>query len=143
MEYTMSRTERLDRWATVLDQCEEGRLTPFREVEYLAGVSLAGRSQENSPLALAFADPLLRRAGLDSDRYGDGARFFELSRGEAHEILCSCGYSSTMWAGEVAHRIRRLNAPTARRGWAEINPWPVLARWLRRLRPRVDLARSA
>ena len=142
MTHAMSRTERLERWATALDRCEEGRLAPFRDLEYLAGVSLAGLSQENSPLAVAYADPLLRRAGLDSDRYGDGARFFGLSRAEAHEILCSCGYAGTMWAGEVAHRIRQLGAARARRVWRPVNPWPALARWFSGLRPRLDHARS-
>jgi hypothetical protein len=135
----MSRTERLERWAALLDQCEEGRLAPFREVEYLAGVSQAGLRQENSPLAVALADPVLRRAGLDSDRYGDGARFFELSRGEAHAILCSCGYVGTMWAGEVAYRIRRLTAARPRRAWLPMNPWPALARWLTGWRPLAGL----
>jgi hypothetical protein len=143
MMYSMSRTERLERWALSLDRCEEGRLTPFREVEYLAGVSRAGLRQENSPLAVAFADPLLRRAGLDSDRYGDGARFFELSRAEAHEILCSCGYTGTMWAGEVAHRIRQLGAPRVSRVWRPANPLPAVARWLFRSRSGLDHARSA
>ena len=139
MTHDMTRTERLERWATVLDQCEDGRLAPFRDLEYLAGVSLAGLRQENSPLALAFADPVLRRAGLDSDRYGDGAGFFGLSRAEAHRVLCSCGYVGTMWAGEVAHRIRALSAPRAQRLWSWANPFPALARWLVSWRPLVSL----
>jgi hypothetical protein len=139
MNDAMSRAERLERWATVLDRCEEGRLTPFREVEYLAGVSLAGLRQPNSPLAVAFADPLLRRAGLENDLYGDGARFFGLSRAEAHRILCSCGYVGTMWAGEVADRIRLLSAARPPRAWLPANPWPALARWLTTWRPLVGL----
>jgi hypothetical protein len=137
MDHTMSRTERLERWALLLDQCEEGRLSPFQEVEFLAGASMARLREDNSPLAIAFADPLLRRAGLESDRYGEGSRFFGLSRAEAHRILCSCGYMGTMWAGEVAHRIRKLTAPKPHRAWLPANPFPALARWLSTWRPLI------
>lgn len=139
MDYTMSRTERLERWAVLLDQCEEGRLKAFYEVEFLSAASAAPLRQHNSPLEIAYRDPLLRRAGLESDRYGDGARFFGLSRSEAHRILCSCGYAGTMWAGEVAHRVRKLTARKSRRAWLPANALPALARWLGAWRPLAGL----
>ena len=84
----------------------------------------------NSPLAIAWADPILRRAGLDSDRFGDGSAFFGLSRFQAHRVLCSCGYVGPMRAAEVARRIRAIAArERLRRLWPE-KLRPAFARWL-------------
>ena len=53
---------------------------------------------------------MLRRAGLGSDRFGDGETFFGLSRDQSHRILCSCGYFGAMRAIDVADRIRSVAA---------------------------------
>lgn len=135
MMYPMSRNERLERWAMLLERCENGRLMPFYELEYRISASLADARQAGSPLSIAYQDPVLRRAGLESDRYGDGARFFELSRSEAHRILCSCGYMGVMRASEVANRIRMLSNPPPRRTWNWTNPLTAVARWLGGSRP--------
>ena len=71
---------------------------------------------------MAFADPVLREQGLESDRVGDAARFFELSHWEVHQLVCSCHYGRTMAAGTAALRVRaiarRVEPRTiARAGW--------------------------
>src|SRR6266513_1300922 len=126
----MSRYDRLERWATLLERSPASGLTPFRDVEFLSSAARTGLQTANSPLAFAYADPVLRRAGLGSDRFGDGAVFFGLSRYQAHRVLCSCGYVGTMRATEVARRIRAIAArERLRRLWSE-RLRPAFARWL-------------
>jgi hypothetical protein len=61
---------------------------------------------------VAFADPVLRDAGLDGDTFGHAQKFFELSWGEAHELLCDCHYYGAMDGETVAGRVRALARPT-------------------------------
>lgn len=139
----MSRTERLERWASVLEGYDQTPLSPFREVEFLAGATVAPLRQANSPLSVAYDDPVLRRAGLESDRYGEGTDFFGLSRGQSHRLLCSCGYMGAMRGTEVAKRIRHIVAREQRQAWRPANPLPALARWLSGWLPIARPARSA
>jgi hypothetical protein len=129
MTMPMSRYDRLERWASLLEGSPSSRLTPFRDVEFLPAVERAELQVANSPLAIAYADPVLRRAGLGSDRFGDGAAFFDLSRFQSHRVLGSCGYIGTMRAAEVARRIRGIAArERLRRLWPDIVR-PAFARW--------------
>jgi hypothetical protein len=130
MQYAMSRPERLERWATVLEESPRPSLNPFRDVEFFAPSVRAGFRVPNSPLALAYQDPVLRRAGLASDRFGDGAEFFGLSPYQAHRVLCSCGYFGRMMPTEVARRVRGIVAGGRLHGWRPANPLPALARWV-------------
>jgi hypothetical protein len=135
MEYPMTRRDRLERWAVVLEDAKLANLTPFRDVELLLPGEREGLRSTNSPLSLAYNDPVLRRAGLASHRFGDGTAFFGLSRYQAHRVLCSCGYFGTMPASEVARRIRRLAARDRLRDLLPKNPLPAFARWLSRVGP--------
>jgi hypothetical protein len=137
----LTRDERLERWATVIEGYE-GPLKPFVEVEFMRGAERAPLRQAHSPLSIACRDPVLRRAGLDSDRFGDGAHFFGLSRNQSHKILCSCGYYGTMRATDVARRIRAAATRERRRLWRPVNPLPALARWLAERRPLFGTARA-
>ena len=126
----MSRYDRLERWATLLEGAPTSRLRPFCGVEFLPAGDRAELQTANSPLAVAYADPVLRRAGLGSDRFGEGAAFFGLSGFQAHRVLCSCGYIGTMRAAEVARRIRGIAArERLRRLWPDIVR-PAFARWV-------------
>lgn len=130
MHEAMSRCDRLERWATLLERAPPRSLTPFRDVEFLPQVQRAGLRLANSPLALAFQDPVLRGAGLGSDKFGDGAAFFGLSRRQAHRVLCSCGYIGTMRGTDVARRVRALAARERLRHWRPASPLPAVACWL-------------
>jgi hypothetical protein len=131
MTEAMSRCEKLERWADLLECEPAAKLRPFYDLELLPGTEWAELQTSNSPLAVAYADPVLRRAGLVSDRLGDGNAFFGLSRFQAHRVLCSCGYIGTMRASEVARRIRKLaRRERLRAEWQPANPLPGLARWL-------------
>ena len=60
-------------------------------------------------MTVAFEDPVLRSAGLTSDRFGEVARFFGLSDGQLHEVVCYCHFGETVAAEAVAARVRRLS----------------------------------
>lgn len=91
------------------------------EIEFVPEEEREALRVDGSPLTVAFEDPLLRVAGLASDRYGDAVRFFELSEREAHRLLCSCMNGWRMRAGALGSRVER---PAVRK------PSRILARWL-------------
>ena len=55
---------------------------------------------------MAFADPVLRLQGMQSDTYGEAKRFFELSDRALHNIVCYCHVGATMQAGRAARYVR-------------------------------------
>jgi len=117
----MTRRERVLRWASVLDAEPTRRLKPLMRVELYAPPQRDLMRRDDSPLALAYADPVLRRAGLKSDRLGDARRFFGMSDGEIHALVCDCRYGGNMRAADVARRARALADPNPlRRLWARI-----------------------
>ena len=103
----MSRRERLRRWADVLDQ-HPGQLRPFIRIEYLSPRERRELRGEDTPLALAFRDPILRADGLKSDSLGDGLAYFEIPEQMGHRLLCDCHYSGTMTGENVASRVRAI-----------------------------------
>jgi hypothetical protein len=116
----MSRRERLERWATILEQYE-GSLRPLVGIEYLSKQERALLQETGTPLRVAYGDSVLRDAGLASDRLGDATAFFDLTNGQAHYLLCDCYYRGSMTAGEVASRVRSVaNQITLRELWRKI-----------------------
>ena len=124
----LSKKELLERWALALENRKGTRLRTLRETEYKPVKERSALQQENSPLTVAFEDPVLRSAGLTSDRFGEVARFFGLSHWQLHEVVCNCHFGETVTAEAVAARVRRLGAsrrlPTdmrsPRRFWPEL-----------------------
>jgi hypothetical protein len=133
MYQTPSHVERLSRWATVLEAADVASIQPFRDVEFFSPTMRAGLRKANSALDLAYSDPVLRRSGLGSDRFGDGAAFFGLSEQQAHRLLCSCGYFGTVQPREVARRIRAIAARRRLRDRIS-GAVPAFARWIARRR---------
>jgi hypothetical protein len=86
----LSKKEFLERWALALEKRKGERLRTPRETEYKPAKERSSLQQENSPLTVAFEDPVLRSAGLTSDRFGEVARFFGLSHLQLHEVVCNC-----------------------------------------------------
>ncbi|HEX2885726.1 hypothetical protein [Vineibacter terrae] len=113
----MSRREKLERWAALLER-HRGALMPLMRVEYLPERARKMLRGDDTPLAVAYKDPLLQAEGLKSDRLGDGMAFFELTDLEAHHLLCDCHYCGTMSGESVAMRARfTANGPNARGLW--------------------------
>ena len=77
-------------------------------------------------MTVAYNDPLLRTAGLVSDRLGDAMRFFELSEHEAHRVACSCMHGRTVEGCADAIAVRVIAA-----GWvigvSLVAAWSVAA----------------
>lgn len=102
------RRARLERFAGLLDGCK-GKLRLLTRIEYIPRSARESMRMEDSPLTIAYADPVFRAQGLASDRLGDAMRFFALTSGETHHLFCDCHYGSTMvWPGAVAQRVRTV-----------------------------------
>jgi hypothetical protein len=106
----LSKKQLLERWALALEKRKGTRVYTLRETEYKPAKERSALQQENSPLTVAFADPVLRSAGLRSDRFGEVARFFGLSHWQLHDVVCNCHFGETVAAEVVAARVRRLAA---------------------------------
>jgi hypothetical protein len=64
---TMSRRERLGRWHDLLAR-EPGRmLKTLEEIEFRPASQRPAMRADNSPLTVAFADPVLRSEGLEGE----------------------------------------------------------------------------
>lgn len=118
-----TRSERLLRWAEALERLGPTRLHTLWRTEHALGEVRAGLRAENSPLSVAFADPVLRSAGLADDGYAEAKRFFQLTDYELHWVVCYCHYGETLSAEAAARQVRML----AQR------PAPRVGAWLVRL----------
>lgn len=108
---TLSRRERMERWAELLERDPQRRLKALSRVEYVPEQDRARLRGSDTPISVAFADPVLRAAGLEGDTLGHAQKFFELSSGEAHHLLCDCHYLGRMDGETVARRVRAAARP--------------------------------
>jgi hypothetical protein len=102
----MSRRERLERWAELLDRDHLRKLKALSRVEFVPWQDRALIRRDDTPVSVAFADPVFRAAGLEGDTFGHAREFFQLSEEEAHHLLCDCHYFGGMDAETVARRVR-------------------------------------
>jgi hypothetical protein len=124
---TLTRAQKRDRWAQILE-AHRGRVRAFDSIELVRPPRRGAMRADGSAVALAFADPVLRRAGLTGDSYADARGFFDLSHGDMHRLLCRCHIGASEPASATAARVRRLGeSPLATVGRA----WNGLARTLR------------
>src|SRR4051812_41506063 len=75
----VSRRERLERWSERLAAEPTRRLRSLGEIEFTPVIQRASLRADNSPLTVAYEDPILRAAGLTSDELGEAIAFFGLS----------------------------------------------------------------
>lgn len=101
----LTRHERLMRWADGLESHRES-LTALREIEYLSPEERRAYRGANTPLTVAFGDPVLREAGLKDDSLGSAMDFFEMTDDDAHRLLCDCNYMGSMTGAGLANRVR-------------------------------------
>src|SRR5262245_28499405 len=113
-----TRRARLFRFADVLE-AHRGPTRLFRGLEYLHRGDLIALREDNSPLSIAFADPVLRAQGLTSDHFGEAVAFFDLSSREAHHVLCDCHYAGSKVSSQIiAARVRAVaKQPSLRAIW--------------------------
>lgn len=107
----MTREQRLRRWADILKRLGPQPLEALRWVEFYAEPERRKLRRDGSPIALAFADPVLRAAGLSGDTLGDAQLFFGLSDDEAHQLLCDCHYQGALTGQTAARRLRAMAYP--------------------------------
>ena len=110
----LTRRERLERWAEALEREPGRRLRSLGEIEFHPRGERPFMRADNSPITVAYADPVLRAAGLKGDRLGDAIEFFDLSERQAHALLCSCMNGWSMSAEKTATRLRRIANPDPR-----------------------------
>ena len=106
LRQAMSRSERLERWAELLERNPDRRLSTLHQTEYQPVRARGAMRGDGSPISVAFEDPVLRVAGLESDNYGEAKRFFELTDRQLHEIICYCHFGATVSAVTAARHIR-------------------------------------
>ena len=105
---TMTRERRLERWIELLEGNAERKLRSLHEIEFLSRSQRRECRADNSPLTVAYEDPVLRAAGLRGDRVGDCTDFFELSDRQMHHAFCSCHVGISLTGMQAAQRLRRL-----------------------------------
>ncbi len=115
----MSKQKRLERWAEVLELAPQRELRSLYETEYTSRHRRYPLRADNSPLTVAFQDPVLRAEGLQGDEYGDAINFFELSDDDLHYIVCFCHHGRTMTPTEVARRVCAAARWTARKSFVQ------------------------
>jgi hypothetical protein len=104
----MTREQRLERWIGLLQAEPERTLRSLHEIEHLSAACRRRCRAENSPLTVAYEDPILRSAGLTSDGVGDCTDFFELSDKQMHHAFCSCHVGARLSGREAAERLRQV-----------------------------------
>ena len=111
----MSRAERLERWAELLDQLAHRNLSTLHQTELqLASVRAIMRA-DDTPISVAFKDPVLRAAGMENDTYGEAKRFFELSDHQLHRVICFCHFGASVSGAAAARAVR--SAIKTNPGW--------------------------
>jgi len=102
----LTRRERLERWAWLVENRYGADFAPLPD-DCEPPVDTRSRLRyPHSPMACAFADPLLRMQGLASDNLGDCIAFFGLSEDDALRVLDD----PRMDASTLARRIRGVAA---------------------------------
>lgn len=102
----MSRTERLERWAELLEREPDRRLGTLSGTEFAPYEARQAMRASGSPLTVAFEDVAFRAAGLTDDSYGEAKRFFSLSDRQLHNIVCYCHFGETVKGDIAARRVR-------------------------------------
>jgi hypothetical protein len=110
------RRARLERLAAVLER-HDGAINLFSRLEYLSASERSLLRVDNSPLAIAYRDPVLRAQGLAGDRMGEAVEFFDLSAREVHHLLCDCHVAGPITSRMTAARVRAI---AQRRTFGEI-----------------------
>ncbi|NEK19770.1 hypothetical protein [Rhizobium leguminosarum] len=104
----ITRRERLERWAESLERSPRPFLKTLHETEYQPISDRLALRDDGTPISVAFADPILRAAGMENDSYGEAKRFFELSDEQLHDLVCFCHFGERVGAATVARRLRKM-----------------------------------
>jgi hypothetical protein len=104
----LTREQRLERWIEALEAQSNRPLRALYEIEYRPLDERREYRADNSPLTVAYEDPVLRAQGLKSDRVGDCMDFFSLTERQIHYAFCSCHVGLNFKGKHAADRLRGL-----------------------------------
>ena len=107
----LDRAQRFEAWAKALERQGGASVRLFHQLEFMPRCDWGPLRVEDSPLTIAYNDPVLRAAGLQSDRLGDAMAFFELGESDTHRMLCSCMHGAAMSATRAAAIVRQVADP--------------------------------
>lgn len=102
---TMTRVEKLERWATLLERYKFG-IVMAHNLEFLSQNMRDAASWGASPMGVAAADSVFQDAGLKGETIKDVKDFFEISDEDVHAFSCNCGGVQT--GAQMAGRIRAI-----------------------------------
>lgn len=103
---TMDRRARLERWMHLLRRRAGRSLHALPGTEFLPAGDRDALRHDDSPIAIAFSDPVLRAAGLRDDTYGEAKVFFGISDAQLHNIVCFCRCGERIPASVAARGVR-------------------------------------
>ena len=104
----LTHGQRLERWIALL-QADPGRkLRSLHEIEHLSAACRRECRAENSPLTVAYEDPILRLAGLKQRPCRRLHRVFEMTDKQMHHAFCSCHVGASLTGQEAAERLRHV-----------------------------------
>ena len=105
----MSKAERIERWADLLDK-QEGRVLPLPGIEYMTPEARRNLSGQHYPMTVAFADPVFRSLGLKGETLGESLEFFGMTDEDAHNIMCESVSTGASIAGRLRHFAKTGNS---------------------------------
>lgn len=108
LPHSLTRTERLQRWAGLLERDPGRRLSTLHQTEYQPPAARNLMSSAGSAISVAYEDDVLRAAGMRNDTYGEAKRFFELTDGQLHEVICYCHFGASVSAATAASHVRTI-----------------------------------
>lgn len=124
----LTRRQRLERWAELLERHGDRRLNMLTGTEYRFYRGRDGMRCEGSPISVAYEDPVLRNAGLRDDTYGAAKDFFQLSHGQLHSIVCHCYNGFTERSQFSATRVRQIAGKASLSGLLQ-RAWRAFPGW--------------
>lgn len=101
----MERDDRLRRWIQLLEAEPQRALRTLQGTEFRPCQERDVMRCDNSVMAVAFEDPVLRTEGLTGDTYGRCKAFFGLSDQQLHYVVCHCHGGAAMSAQTAADRL--------------------------------------
>ncbi|HSO48411.1 MAG TPA: hypothetical protein VLQ68_10825 [Rhizobiaceae bacterium] len=120
----MTREQRIERWAQLLEREPDRRLATIGGTEYSPSAERGALRAYSTPISVAFDDPVFRAEGMRDDTYGEARRFFSLSDQDLHRVLCDCHHGASVKSSVAAGIVRQIIKRPAVSG---------LLNWLRKI----------
>jgi hypothetical protein len=104
----MTREQRIERWAQLLESEPARQLATIGGTEYRPSAERAAMRAAATPISVAYDDPVLRAEGMKDDTYGEARRFFSLTDHELHRVVCNCHHGTSVKSSVAARIVRSI-----------------------------------